>query len=167
MRHRAIKTLPTQGTQSLLDQKKTHESIYTRIIYIENILDYYSDITIHTSSTKIIKIYWNSVVSTPGAKYYTENISNMYFMSLLPDPEYVRFKYDLIPPCIVAHYSLNVLVLDRYFHAWINQAWYRFKKKAEKFHMITSSNIYKNTVMSALGSPTGSLSSKHTISISH
>lgn len=74
-----------------------------------------------------IKLHWNSVLSTPGAKYCTGDISNMYLMSLLPDAEYVRFRYDLIPPRIIDYYNLDSLVIDGYVYARINRAWYGLK----------------------------------------
>ena len=89
-------------------------------------LDYDGDVTAHTASIETIKLHWNSVLSTPGMKYCTGDISNMYLMSALPpgEEEYVRFWYDLIPPRIIKHYNLDELVVDGYVYARINQAWY-------------------------------------------
>lgn len=64
-----------------------------------------------------IKIHWNSVLSTPGAKYCTEDISNMYLMSMLLDPMYIRFQYEFIPPRIREYYGLDALVIDGYLYA--------------------------------------------------
>ena len=58
-------------------------------------LDYDGDVTAHTASMETIKCHWNSVLSTPNAKYATGDISNMYLMSLLPDAEFVRFRWDM------------------------------------------------------------------------
>ena len=92
--------------------EKTHEPDRTRITCGGDVLDYYGDVTTHTTSMETIKMHWNSVLSTPGAKYCTGDISNMYLMSLLPDPEFVRFRYDLIPPRIRDHYKLDTFVVD-------------------------------------------------------
>ena len=45
-------------------------------------------------------------------------------MSLLPEAEYVRFCYDLIPSRIIAYYNLDSLVVNGYVYARINCAWY-------------------------------------------
>jgi hypothetical protein len=81
-----------------------------------------------------IKMHWNSVVSTPGAKYCTADISHMYLCSLLPDSEYVRFKYDMIPPNIIEHYSLDKFVVDGFVYAKINKAWYGLKQAGKIAH---------------------------------
>lgn len=52
----------------------------------------------------------------------------MYLMSLLPDAEYIQFRYDMIPPWIIEHYNLEPLEVDRYVYARINRAWYGLKK---------------------------------------
>merc|ERR1712177_62617 len=79
-------------------------------------------------------MHWNSVLSTPGAKYCTGGISNMYLMSLLPEAEYVRFCYDLIPPRIIEYYNLDPLTVDGYVYARINRAWYGLKQGGKIAH---------------------------------
>ena len=74
-----------------LRKKKVHKADRTRSTCGGNVLDYFGDVTKHTVSMETIKMHWNSVISTPGAKYCTGDISNMYLMSILPDPEYVCF----------------------------------------------------------------------------
>ena len=49
-------------------------------------------------------------------------------MSLLPEDEYVRFCYDLIPPRIIAYYNLDSLVFNGYVYACINRIWYGLKQ---------------------------------------
>ena len=42
----------------------------------------------------------------PNAKYCAGDISNMYLGPLLPDAEYVKVQFSLIPPIIVEAYNL-------------------------------------------------------------
>jgi hypothetical protein len=81
-----------------------------------------------------IKMHWNSVLSTPGARYCTADISNMYLCSDLPESEYVRFKYDMIPPNIIKHYNLDTLVENGFVYAKINKAWYGLKQSGRIAH---------------------------------
>lgn len=60
-----------------------------------DVLDYFGDVTTHMASMKTIKIHWNLLLLTPGTKYCTVDISNMYLMSMLPEAEYVQFRYNL------------------------------------------------------------------------
>lgn len=47
------------------------------------------DISAPTCGLPNIKLLWNSVLSTPGAKYFTMDISNFYLGSPLAKPEYM------------------------------------------------------------------------------
>ena len=42
-----------------------------------------------------IKLHWNSVLSTPDAKYATFDISNFYLGTQMPKPEYMRMSLEL------------------------------------------------------------------------
>ena len=53
---------------------------------------------------------------------------------MLPDPEYVHFQYNLIPPRMQEYYGLNTLVVDSYVYARINRAWYGIKQSGKIAH---------------------------------
>ena len=106
----------------------------TRITCGGDRLDYFGDVTTHTASMETIKMHWNSVLSTPKAKYCTGDISNMYLMSTLPEAEYVRFRYDMIPPRIIKQYQLELLAVDGFVYARINKAWYGLKQGGKIAH---------------------------------
>jgi hypothetical protein len=97
-------------------------------------IDYSGDVTTHTASMETIKMHWNSVVSTPSAKYCTTDISNMYLCSLLPNEEYVLFKYDTIPPYIIKHYNLYTFLNGDFVYAKIKKAWYGLKLSGKIAH---------------------------------
>ena len=80
------------------------------------------------------KLHWNSVISTPNVKYCTGNISDMYLMSNLVNSEYVKFKVDMIPPRIIAHYKLEHLIHEGCIYAKINKAWYGLKQAGRIAH---------------------------------
>ena len=65
------------------------EPYRTRIIAGRDKIDYDGNVTMHTAPIKTIRMHWNSVILTPGAKYCTANISNMYLCSLLPDSDII------------------------------------------------------------------------------
>ena len=62
-----------------------------------DILDYSGDTSTKSAGLETIKIHWNSVLSTPKARYMTMNISNIYLNKKLPEPEYMRIHVSLIP----------------------------------------------------------------------
>ena len=55
----------------------------------------------------VTKALFNSVVSTPGAKFMTMDISNFYLMTPLQRPEYIRIKLADIPQEIIDEYKLK------------------------------------------------------------
>ena len=82
-----------------------------------------------------IKANWNSVVSTKRTKYCTGDISNMYLMSDLVEPEYVKFDTKLIPQCIIDHYNCNDIVDDKgYVYAKIKKALFGLKQSGKITH---------------------------------
>ena len=80
----------------------------TRITCRQNlILDYPRDVSTKTASLETFKMHLNSVVSTPGAKYMTMDISNMYLNTPLDQYEYMWMKLSDIPQQIIDQYNLN------------------------------------------------------------
>ena len=53
------------------------------------------------------KLLLNSIISTPGAKFFTMDIKNFYLMTPLPRLEYVRLKLEDMPKAIIEHYGLR------------------------------------------------------------
>ena len=50
---------------------------------------------------------WKSVLSTPGAKYSTLDISKFYLGTPMDRPEYMRIPFKIIPQEIIDKYQLN------------------------------------------------------------
>ena len=71
-----------------------------------------------------IKLLWNSVLSTPGAKYVTMDISNFYLGSPLPRPEYMRMPLKLIPDEIIQQYKLHDIAEDGWVYIKIVKGMY-------------------------------------------
>ena len=54
------------------------------------------DVSTPTADLPTIKLLWNSVLSTPGARYMTLDISNFYLGNPMARPEYMRLPLKLI-----------------------------------------------------------------------
>jgi hypothetical protein len=72
-----------------------------------------------------IKMLWNSVLSTPGAKYFTMDISNFYLNTPLNRPEYMRPPIKIIPQEIIDKYNLNDIVGNGCVYTRIGISMYR------------------------------------------
>ena len=54
-----------------------------------------------TACMLVVKLIFNSVVSTKGAKFMTMDISNFFLMTPLNRPEYIRINIRDVPDEIV------------------------------------------------------------------
>ena len=60
-----------------------------------------------TCSMLTVKLLLNSIVSTPGAKFFTMDIKNFYLMTPLKRREYVRLNMSDMPADVIEHYKLQ------------------------------------------------------------
>ena len=84
----------------------------TRITAGGDKLEYFGDTSTETAGLTTAKLLFNSVISTPGARFMTFDISNMYLNTPLKDYQYMRFHIDTIPDEVIHEYSLRNLVDD-------------------------------------------------------
>ncbi len=70
-------------------------------------INYPGEVATPTAEMLVAKILFNSVISTPGAKFMTMDISNFYLMTPLTRPEYIRIKLADIPQEIIDEYKLK------------------------------------------------------------
>ena len=70
-------------------------------------LEFQGDTSTETTGLEIAKMVFNSVLSTPYAKFMTTDISNMYFNTPLQEYQYMRFNINKIPQEVIDHYGLQ------------------------------------------------------------
>ena len=80
------------------------------------IKDYKGKIITETAGLELIKMHWNSVLSTRKTKYMTMDISNMYLNTPLDRFEYMHMKLSDSPQEIIDENKLNNIVNS---HGWI------------------------------------------------
>ena len=68
-----------------------------RIIVGGNLIDYPYELTTRTADLTTSKVMWNSVISTPGAKYACADVKSFYLMTPLDRFEYMQMRIDLVP----------------------------------------------------------------------
>ena len=72
-------------------------------------ISYPYDVSAPTCGLPVIKLLWNSVLSTPGARYFTMDVKNFYLGTPMKRPEYMRLPIKIIPQEIVDKYDLRKL----------------------------------------------------------
>ena len=72
-----------------------------------NIISYPWDIGTATAEMSLVKIFVNSIISTPGVRFMTMDIRNYYLGSPLKRKEYMQIKLTDIPKEIISQYDLR------------------------------------------------------------
>jgi hypothetical protein len=83
-----------------------------RITVGGNLVNYPGDVGIKTADLLTVKLMLNSVISTPGAKFISMDISNFYLMAPMDRPEYVRMNLSDFPDEIIEEYNLREKAKD-------------------------------------------------------
>ncbi|KAL7524505.1 hypothetical protein ACHAXR_000602, partial [Thalassiosira sp. AJA248-18] len=68
-----------------------------RITVGGNLINYPGELTTCTADLTTTKLMWNSVISTPEAKYMTADIKSFYLETPLDRFEYMKMNLDVIP----------------------------------------------------------------------
>ena len=88
-------------------RQEKSEKNRTRFTFGGDRINFPGEVSTPTDNMMLDKIFFNSVVSTRGARFITIDISNFYLMTPLKRPEYVRLKLTDIPKDIIDEYGLN------------------------------------------------------------
>ena len=73
-------------------------------------MNYPGDCGTPTVDLLMLKLLFNSVTSTPHARFMTIDIKDFYLMTLMERYEYLRMKLELFPEDAAEEYKLNNLV---------------------------------------------------------
>ena len=92
-------------------QPEKTEQHRTRFTVGGDRVNYPGEVATPTADMLVAKLLFNSVISTPKAKFMTMDISNFYLMTPLTRPEFIRIKLSDIPDEIIKEYKLRELVL--------------------------------------------------------
>ena len=70
-------------------------------------INYPGEVATPTADMLLVKLLFNSIVSTEGAKFMSLDISNFYLMTPMKRYEYMRMKLSDIPEDVQEHYKLK------------------------------------------------------------
>jgi hypothetical protein len=87
-----------------------------------NSINYKSNASVQTADLDTAKIHWNSVVSTPLARYMCLDIKNFYLTAALEYFEYSQMLLSLFPAWIIKQYNMEKHSLNRYIHLEMRRA---------------------------------------------
>ena len=69
--------------------------------------NFVGDVSTPTANLLTVKLLFNSIISTPGARFLGLDLKDFYLNTPMDRPEYVRMKLSLFPDDVVAHYNLR------------------------------------------------------------
>jgi len=70
-------------------------------------INYPGDCGTPTADLLTVKLMFNSIISTPNAKFMTIDIKDFYLMTPMDRFEYFRMKLELFPQDIIEDYGLR------------------------------------------------------------
>ena len=113
MTHNEIKTMFARGKKptyarivvDFRPQKEDPNRV--RITAGSNLIQYAGELTTRTADLTVTKMVWNSVVSTPGAKYSAFDVGDFYLETPLDEYEYMKMPLDLFPIWTKEQYNLD------------------------------------------------------------
>jgi hypothetical protein len=109
----------------LIRPEKTNELNQTRLVAGGGRVYYPFDAGTSTADLLTVKLLINSVISTPGARFFTMDLKNFYLCTPMARYEYMQLKLSDMPNNIIAHYHLcNIATPDRYIYCEICQGMY-------------------------------------------
>jgi hypothetical protein len=82
------------------------------------------DVSTRSADLTTSKCLWNSVISTPGAKYMCLDVKKNYLGTPMDQFEYLRIPIKLIPLEIITQYALLPLVSDGHIYIEVQKVMY-------------------------------------------
>ena len=79
----------------------------TRMTAGGNRINYPGEVGTPTAEMALVKVLWNSVISTKNARYMTMDLKDFYLNTPLRRFEYIKLKMSDVPPEIVDEYNLH------------------------------------------------------------
>ena len=108
-------------------------------------INYPGEVATPTADMLVFKLLLNSVVSTPGARFMTIDISNFYLMTPLKRPEYIRLRLTDVPEEIIIEYGLRKLATnDGYIYIVANRGMYGLPQAGLLANELLEKRLNKN-----------------------
>jgi hypothetical protein len=113
MTHNKIKQAVAAGKfftymNPVVDYRAQKEDPYRiRITAGGNLINYESNASVQTADLDMAKIHWNSVLSTPLARYMCLDIKNLYLMAALEYFKYSQMPLSLFPAWMIKQYNME------------------------------------------------------------
>ena len=89
-----------------------------------NLIEYPYQLTTRTADVTTSKVMWNSVISTPNARYMCVDVKNFYLNTTLDRYEYMRMLIKLFSQELIDMYNLTAKIKNGYVYIEIQKGMY-------------------------------------------
>jgi hypothetical protein len=87
-------------------------------------IEYHGNVTCPTANLTTAKLMFNSILSTPDAKFMGIDLKDFYLCSHLDDYEYVRIPEHMLPDAIIELYDLKDKIVNGFVYAEVRKGMY-------------------------------------------
>ena len=115
---------PLNSFPMLIYQPQKTEKHRTRLTVGGYLFICLYDVSTPTSDMTTAKNLFNSVISTPGARFITLDLKNFYLKTPLPQPRYTRMKIGILLNEIIEKCNLRDIVHNEYVYFKIKMGMY-------------------------------------------
>eukprot|EP00957_Ditylum_brightwellii_P000363 27847-Ditylum_brightwellii.AAC.1 len=142
-----IKTIPDNQTVTyariVVDhcpQKKDPNRL--QLTVSGNLINYPGDVATSTADLITTKLFWNSVLSTPGARYVCIDIKNFYLETPMERKEYMCMPAHLIPHEILNKYNMHNKIHNGHIYMEIRRGMYGLPQAGK-----IANTLFKNALL--------------------
>jgi hypothetical protein len=89
-----------------------------------NQIVYAGDVSTKTADLTTVKIFLNSIISTPNSRFMTADLKDFYLETPMDEYEYMRIPVSIIPDAIMSKYNLAPLVHHNHVYVEIRKGMY-------------------------------------------
>ncbi len=93
-----------------------------RITAVGNLINYLGELSTCTADLTTLKLMWNSVLSTEGAKYMCLDIKNFYLIAPLDRFKYMKMPLVLFPDWIKKQYNMDKYAYNGFVYLEMRRA---------------------------------------------
>eukprot|EP00804_Cyclotella_cryptica_P013531 CCRYP_017239-RA/>CCRYP_017239-RA protein AED:0.45 eAED:0.45 QI:0/0/0/1/1/1/2/0/507 len=158
MSHKDIQNIPSDRTityaRVVVDYRpQKQDPNRVRITVGGNLIDYPGELTTQTADLITSKILWNSVISTPNARYVTADLKLFYLTAPLDRYEYMQIPIKIIPDHIIIQYHLREKVNNGYLYMEICRAMYGLPQAGILANKLLSQRLAKHGYYKVVHTP--------------
>jgi len=116
-------------------------------------IDYPFEVSTPTADLTTAKLLFNSVISTPGAKFMVTDIKDFYLNTTMERYEYMHLPANIIPDEIMQQYNLHQLAHNGQVHIEIRKGMYGLPQAGKLANQQLTTHLAKHGYVPTLHTP--------------